>query len=633
MPEVDVTENYIRLRQADPGQFQEGSFRTITLDVAKGIKAVIGKPNGKSTTMVQSYLFDKEKWDTARAEAWVAEHKTGHRSRNVEARWNGIIDSGEGADPIRVVMHGAHFQLVHDVEDPPIEIQVDGITLNTAGVEHARALIRAGHVDEGRAWSLSAAVQNRILGDPPNWTRYASWHLGVNGAAKEKTKDRYRFPFGDGRNVNRAALGSAAQRASQFGYDPISKAASGLIELMDEGEDAQASGLSFVASGASFDGDHVERGEDGIPTAFRIVPWGKWSTNKYGPITVDKQSAKTVMAWYEHRGMKKLPIDHDHQIFASKHNGMPAPAVGWYALEVRDDGIWATDLEWSDQAREWLRTKAYRHFSPTGKLEAKTNRLLTIDTIALTNIPDTNSQPPLVADAAPEDATATLPSKEITMEAVLTTLGLKPEATEDEAVKAIKDLQASAGKVEGLEGKIKEFEASATDSDELAALREFQATTLEACKLDKDKGAKDVMAYVSVLQAKEPKAAEAVELAAKVEALEKKAEEARIKDLMASVGDYVSPENKDRVEKLARTLDEELFMATVTSMPNLKGQTKAPISDPKLADRNRPPKDEELLTTEDREFIASKGFEKGSAEEKAYIADFIKIRKGELGIE
>lgn len=39
---VDVTEDSIRLRQKDPGDFMEDSFRTI--DISDGIKAVIGKP-------------------------------------------------------------------------------------------------------------------------------------------------------------------------------------------------------------------------------------------------------------------------------------------------------------------------------------------------------------------------------------------------------------------------------------------------------------------------------------------------------------------------------------------------------------------------------------------------------------
>jgi len=74
-PAPDVTENTIRIRVRDPGSFQEGSFRTITIDKSGGIQAVIGRPKGKETTEVQSYIFDKDKWDVERARKWVSEHK------------------------------------------------------------------------------------------------------------------------------------------------------------------------------------------------------------------------------------------------------------------------------------------------------------------------------------------------------------------------------------------------------------------------------------------------------------------------------------------------------------------------------------------------------------------------------
>lgn len=78
--DVDVTEDYIRVRQKDPGTFKEGSFRTIWISRSKGIKSVIGKlkspPEGQeNSTVVQTYLFDREKWDQTKAKAWVKKHE------------------------------------------------------------------------------------------------------------------------------------------------------------------------------------------------------------------------------------------------------------------------------------------------------------------------------------------------------------------------------------------------------------------------------------------------------------------------------------------------------------------------------------------------------------------------------
>jgi hypothetical protein len=70
----ETTEQYIRSGHRDPSEFQPNSLRTITLSKEEGIKAVIGKPKGKDTTEIQSYLFDKNKWTLEKAKAWFRKH-------------------------------------------------------------------------------------------------------------------------------------------------------------------------------------------------------------------------------------------------------------------------------------------------------------------------------------------------------------------------------------------------------------------------------------------------------------------------------------------------------------------------------------------------------------------------------
>lgn len=73
---VDVTENTIRVRVRNPGDFDEDSFRTITIGKeSEGIQAVIGKLKGEDSTTIQTYIFDKEKWGKDEAVSWVEEHK------------------------------------------------------------------------------------------------------------------------------------------------------------------------------------------------------------------------------------------------------------------------------------------------------------------------------------------------------------------------------------------------------------------------------------------------------------------------------------------------------------------------------------------------------------------------------
>lgn len=72
----EETEDFIHIRVRDPGDFQDGSFRTIDIDKGKGIKAVIGRLKGETSTTVQKYIFDKSKgWTMASAQAWVKEHE------------------------------------------------------------------------------------------------------------------------------------------------------------------------------------------------------------------------------------------------------------------------------------------------------------------------------------------------------------------------------------------------------------------------------------------------------------------------------------------------------------------------------------------------------------------------------
>ncbi|MDW8044713.1 MAG: phage capsid protein [Nitrososphaerota archaeon] len=71
----EETEQYIRSGHRSPDEFQEGTFRTITLSEEEGIKAIIAKPKGKDTTEIQSYLFDKSKgWTLDKAKAWFEAH-------------------------------------------------------------------------------------------------------------------------------------------------------------------------------------------------------------------------------------------------------------------------------------------------------------------------------------------------------------------------------------------------------------------------------------------------------------------------------------------------------------------------------------------------------------------------------
>jgi hypothetical protein len=108
--------------------------------------------------------------------------------------------------------------------------------LNKAAVKQARSLIDDGKYDTSTEWSDAAPSTddgNDVIEDR-GYDGYGAWHLAVDPDASEVTKGRYAFPYGDFKNVNRAALIHAKQRAAQNDHDEIEKAADELLQHLDE---------------------------------------------------------------------------------------------------------------------------------------------------------------------------------------------------------------------------------------------------------------------------------------------------------------------------------------------------------------------------------------------------------------
>jgi hypothetical protein len=98
------------------------------------------------------------------------------------------------------------------------------------------------------------------------------------------------------------------------------------------------------------------------PSEFRIWKWGENKTLK-GTVVLDEASAKAVVNAFRDHGVE-LAIDYEHQTFNAEDNGKEAPAAGWFTPEVREDGLWATAVRWTDRASAYLKAKEYRYFSP-----------------------------------------------------------------------------------------------------------------------------------------------------------------------------------------------------------------------------------------------------------------------------
>jgi hypothetical protein len=112
----------------------------------------------------------------------------------------------------------------------------DLIKVNPAAQEHAKNLIERGHVvvDKRNSWSEhqpSAEEENEFIRQH-GFEEYAKWHLGIDDTHAETTKARYKFPYGDFKNVHRSALLAAKARARQHGYSDIENEAVQLLEMI-----------------------------------------------------------------------------------------------------------------------------------------------------------------------------------------------------------------------------------------------------------------------------------------------------------------------------------------------------------------------------------------------------------------
>ena len=79
---VEEGDQYWRVRIKDPDYFDPNSLRTIDINDAGTIRAIIGCPKGKFSggkcsvgTEVQAYLFDVDAFTKDEARKWVEEHQ------------------------------------------------------------------------------------------------------------------------------------------------------------------------------------------------------------------------------------------------------------------------------------------------------------------------------------------------------------------------------------------------------------------------------------------------------------------------------------------------------------------------------------------------------------------------------
>jgi hypothetical protein len=100
------------------------------------------------------------------------------------------------------------------------------------------------------------------------------------------------------------------------------------------------------------------------PTEFRAFVFGDNPTTK-GMLKLTKDGATKAMATFKARGVAKC-FDLWHSTYAPQGTVRPQDrfAVGHFSLDLRDDGMWFTDIQWVPQYAQEIREGKWPFISP-----------------------------------------------------------------------------------------------------------------------------------------------------------------------------------------------------------------------------------------------------------------------------
>ncbi len=169
------------------------------------------------------------------------------------------------------------------------------------------------------------------------------------------------------------------------------------------------------------------------PTEVRLLPFGEVRTKK-GTFTNDEQAMHDMIAAFQAHGIDMV-FDYEHQTLS----GEQAPAAGWITQLVNKgrDGLWAI-VNWTERAKQYLANREYRYFSPVFRARKDDGRIVELHSAGLTNKPAMLDIQPLVAK---DDDSPSPEGEDAMIKKLIELLKLKADATEDQVIAAVKELQ------------------------------------------------------------------------------------------------------------------------------------------------------------------------------------------------
>lgn len=240
------------------------------------------------------------------------------------------------------------------------------------------------------------------------------------------------------------------------------------------------------------------------PTEFPLWEFGetrfRWADGSEHSIELTPDLAQRLLDAYRERG-RDLSFDYNHGSAVSVDDRL-ARSAGSFEVELRADGLWAVNAQWTEDAANYIRRREYRYVSPTWSEDG--SGPVELGPVALTANPATLGARPLVAHTLTSTATAveTLPTE-----------GAREEPTVDRITRIASAL--------GLPATAPETDVALR----AAALQAFEATVLQRL------GASNREAAVTQIEAQ---ADDLVAATARVAELEAQAEAAERNEVITA---------------------------------------------------------------------------------------------------
>lgn len=178
-----------------------------------------------------------------------------------------------------------------------------------------------------------------------------------------------------------------------------------------------------------------------LPDSFVIFPFGEIETEK-GTFVFDSAASSAVMQRAEAWGIQFI-VDLEHLSLDAECSNYNPDAMGWFDVEIRDEGLYAVNVKWTDEGKRRLASKTQRYISPTFAANEESKRVESLFNVALVATPAIHNAQPLVAASKAAKVTLNKVSKVNELQAISELLGLPSDSDLETVLEALRALMAS----------------------------------------------------------------------------------------------------------------------------------------------------------------------------------------------